>query len=125
MPAMNLAAVRVFVRDLAAARRFYEGALGLSLTSDDAANGFCLFSAGSIDLILETVANDAPADEQALVSRFSGLSFDVTDIRSERARLGNLGVRFTGEPEQQFWGGWIATFCDSSNNELRPVQRPL
>jgi predicted enzyme related to lactoylglutathione lyase len=121
---MNLAAVRVFVRDLATAKRFYEGSLGLHLTNDSVAEGFCVFSVGSLDLIIETIDHDAPTEEQALVGRFSGLSFNVADIQAERARLGNLGVRFSGEPEQQLWGGWLATFCDPSDNELQLVQRP-
>ena len=67
---MNINAIRIFVNDLPEAKRFYEESLGLKLQSDGTAEGFCLFSAGSIDLIVEAVASDAPLDERALVGRF-------------------------------------------------------
>lgn len=121
---MNLGAIRLFVDDLDPARRFYESALGLSLHYDGAAHGLCVFRCGSIELILETVARDAPAEDRRLVGRFSGLSFDVADIHAERHRLGALGVVFSSEPELQPWGAWLATLRDPSGNELQLVQRP-
>jgi catechol 2,3-dioxygenase-like lactoylglutathione lyase family enzyme len=35
-----------------------------------------------------------------------------------------LGVAFTGLPEQQSWGGILATLRDPAGNELQLVQRP-
>ena len=57
---MNINAIRIFVNDLPEAKRFYEESLGLKLQSDGTAEGFCLFSAGSIDLIVEAVAATRP-----------------------------------------------------------------
>ena len=34
------------------------------------------------------------------------------------------GVSFVGPPEQQDWGGWLATMRDPSGNELQLVQYP-
>lgn len=121
---MLLAAARVFVHDLPAARDFYEQQLGLVIAFDGADEGFVRFDTGQLQLVLESVAADAPADEQVLVGRFTGLSFGVADLRAEHARLAAAGVRFTGEPEAQFWGGWLATLADPEGNELQLVQFP-
>ena len=122
---MNLAAARVFVRDLVAARAFYGQILGLSLKHDGVSYGYCVFSAGSIDFILESVAIDAPHEEQELVGRFKGLSFSVQDVHARFQSLSQAGVPFTGAPEKQQWGGIIATFQDPAGNELQLVQVPV
>jgi predicted enzyme related to lactoylglutathione lyase len=119
---LQLRAVRLFVRDLEAARGFYAETLGLTLRQDGSTYGYCVFDAGAVDLVVETVAHDAPADDQALVARFSGLSFAVDDIAAAHQRLQAMGVHFTGLPEAQFWGGWLATFCDPAGNELQLAQ---
>lgn len=119
---MRLAALRLFVRDLPTAQSFYSDVLKLRLTRDGAEHGFLSYQSAGIDLIVETVALDAPADEQCLVGRFVGASFAVDDIHAEHARLEALGVEFTGVPEQQFWGGWLATFKDPAGNELQLAQ---
>jgi predicted enzyme related to lactoylglutathione lyase len=121
---MQLAAARLFVRDLAPAQRFYQQVLGFTLKSGTATEGYLVFAAGTAELIVEVVAEDAPADEQALVGRFSGLSFVVTDIRARHAEWGAAGVPFCGAPEQQFWGGWLATLLDPAGNQLQLVQYP-
>jgi len=123
---MNLAlsAVRVFVDDLAAARPFYERVLALPLRHDRTEMGWCVFDAGGPDLVLESVPAQAPADERVLVGRFTGLSFRVADIGADYRRLVNLGVVFSGAPEQQAWGGWLATCLDPAGNQLQLVQLP-
>jgi catechol 2,3-dioxygenase-like lactoylglutathione lyase family enzyme len=121
---MKLAAVRLFVRDLAAARDFYAAQLGLHLQHDGSADGFCVFDVDGIDLVVEAVPADAPADEQALVGRFSGMSFAVGDIAAAYARMVAAGVPFGGPPQLQFWGGTLATLSDPAGNELQLVQYP-
>ena len=44
------------------------------------------------------------------VGRFTGLTFPVEDIQSKYRQLSAAGVEFTGDPERQYWGGWLATF---------------
>jgi predicted enzyme related to lactoylglutathione lyase len=121
---MKLSAARLFVKDLVAAKRFYESVLGLPLQHDGVHHGYCVFDAGAVTLVVESVPDDAPDDEQVLVGRFSGLSFYVADIHAEHQRLRAAGVRFTGEPELQVWGGWLATFVDTSDNALQIAQMP-
>lgn len=119
---MRLSAIRLFVRDLDAARAFYGLRIGLTLAGDGAAQGWLRYPLGEVNLLVEAVPPDAPADEQALRGRFTGVSFAVDDIQAAYARLAGAGVEFEAAPEQQAWGGWLATFRDSDGNTLQLVQ---
>jgi catechol 2,3-dioxygenase-like lactoylglutathione lyase family enzyme len=119
---MRLNTARIFVRDLDAARSFYRDKLGLPLRAHSAEAGYCVFESGGTQLVVETVPGDAPAEEQALVGRFTGLSFTVEDVAAAYRRLVSLEVAFTGAPEAQEWGGILATFADPAGNELQLVQ---
>lgn len=121
---MDLSAARVFVRDVVEAKRFYTEVMELSLTADGSEQGYCVFNTGGIQLIVEAVAPDAAADDQALVGRFTGLSFATDDIHRKHKELLSRGVRFSGGPELQFWGGWLATFQDPAGNGVQLVQLP-
>lgn len=121
---MQLAAARVFVRDIVAARDFYEKRLGLDLGHDGTEEGFCRFDTGQVQLVVELVTPDESPEDQAMVGRFTGLSFGVADVRTAYAALTVAGVHFTGPPEQQFWGGWLATLVDPDGNEMQLVQFP-
>ncbi len=121
---MKLAALRLFVHDLATARRFYESMLGLRLQVDGAARGFCTFDLSGVTLVVESVAPEANEDEQSLVGRFTGVSFAVADIQIAWRQLQAGGVYFSGAPERQAWGGWLATFEDPAGNQLQIVQNP-
>jgi predicted enzyme related to lactoylglutathione lyase len=119
---MKFSALRLFVNDLGAARDFYARALGLALDSPALDQGYCVFDAGGVLLIVEPVPADAPAEDRALVGRFVGASFAVDDVYAEYARLRALGIEFAGAPERQPWGGTLATFADPSGNRLQLVQ---
>jgi predicted enzyme related to lactoylglutathione lyase len=121
---MELNTARVFVRDIGEAKRFYEHKLGLPLQADGSEHGYCVFKAGHTELVVESVATDAPDDDQALVGRFTGLSFTVADAAAKHRELQALGVPFSGAPEKQFWGGILATLVDPSGNGLQIVQHP-
>jgi len=119
---MQLGTARVFVRDLTEAQTFYEQTLELPLQAGRADEGFCVFGAGSCQLVIEMVTQDAPQEDQMLVGRFTGLSFTVNDIRARYQELCARGVRFTGAPERQGWGGTLATFSDPAGNEMQLVE---
>ncbi|MGF6345763.1 VOC family protein [Variovorax sp. W2I14] len=121
---MQLHTARIFVRDLAGASRFYEEVLGLQLKADGREQGFCVFDAGPMSLVVERVEDDAPEEDRVLVGRFTGLSFDVEDIQSKYKELSSLGVDFSGLPERQQWGGVLATLRDPAGNELQLVEQP-
>ncbi|HWT20325.1 MAG TPA: VOC family protein [Variovorax sp.] len=122
---MQLRTARIFVRDLRGASRFYGEVLGLPLKADGSGQGYCVFDAGPMSLVVEHVDESAPAQDQALIGRFTGLSFDVVDVQSTFRELSALGVAFAGPPEQQDWGGVLATFRDPAGNELQLVQQPV
>jgi predicted enzyme related to lactoylglutathione lyase len=121
---MNISAIRIFVRELTSAKEFYGDLIGLQITSHSSELGYSTFASRGVQLIVEVVGNDAPLDEQALVGRFSGVSFEVENIAAEHERLQRGGIVFSGPPERQGWGGWLATFKDPAGNELQLVQYP-
>ena len=123
MSAMRLAAARVFVRDLSPAIGFYTTLLGQP-TAVDPDGTYAVFDASTTDIVVETVPDDAPPDDLALVGRFTGLSFAVDDLADAYERLQTAGLRFSSEPELQAWGGRLATVVDPSGNELQLVQYP-
>ena len=121
---MELNTARVFVTDISAARHFYSTKLGLPLKADGSQFGYCVFKAGNTELVVESVSDDAPEEDKVLVGRFTGLSFTVQDDAAKHIELEALGVKFTGLPEKQAWGGILATPQDPSGNELQIVQQP-
>lgn len=121
---MRLSAVRLFVRELEPAARFYGAVLGLPQVAGSLAWGYLVFDAGGVTLVVEAVATDAPAEDQALVGRFTGVSFEVDDIDARHEELQASGVAFSGVPERQSWGGVLATFLDPAGNQLQLVQLP-
>jgi predicted enzyme related to lactoylglutathione lyase len=120
----RLAAVRLFVRDLNEAIAFYAKHFEWKPAAGGASQGYCVFDVGGIDLVVETVAHDASEEDQALVGRFSGLSFQVADVATTYERMRSNGVVFSGEPEKQFWGGTLATLLDPAGNGIQLVERP-
>lgn len=50
---MMLRTARIFVRDLPGASRFYEEILGLPLKAEGSEQGFCVFDAGPMSLVVE------------------------------------------------------------------------
>ena len=118
---MKISAARVFVRDVQSARDFYSQ-LGLNVAHFDLESEVCIFNAGETKLIIEVIPATASEDEQILVGRFTGLSFPTDDIQKAYKRLKSKGIQFTGAPEQQSWGGWLATLIDPAKNEIQLVQ---
>lgn len=73
------------------------------------------------------VENSKSSDEttgELLVGRFTGLSLKVPNIYESYERLVSSGVEFLDPPEQQPWGGWLASFKDVDSNILTIVQSP-
>jgi predicted enzyme related to lactoylglutathione lyase len=48
----------------------------------------------------------------------------VDNIHEECQRLREAGVDFIRQPEQEQWGGWIATLKDPDGNVLQLLQLP-
>ena len=52
------------------------------------------------------------------------INFDVKDIHTAHRTLVDRGVEFTRPPEQEHWGGWVATLLDPDGNMLQLLQQP-
>jgi catechol 2,3-dioxygenase-like lactoylglutathione lyase family enzyme len=115
----------VATADLARARAFYEGDLGLAVIEDD---GFALaFDAHGTMLRVTRVAALAPAP-------YTVLGWSVSDIAATVRELETRGVafaRFAGfeQDEQGIWtapsGALVAWFADPDGNTLSLTQLPV
>jgi catechol 2,3-dioxygenase-like lactoylglutathione lyase family enzyme len=107
----------IAVRDLAAARQFYEGVLGLR-TSEDHGN-LWLHLAGGRDTFVYEQPTAAPAS-------YTVLNFEVADVGATVRELAGRGVefqRYDGMPQDEDGvmrgqGPDIAWFTDPSGNVL-------
>ena len=120
---MRLAATRIFVSQWTEALDFYVALLGPP-TSVGPGQAFAVFDGKPSDVIVEPVADDAPAEDRALVGRFTGISFAVDDLDRVHLELTAAGLTFTGAPALQPWGGRLATIADPSGNQIQLVQYP-
>jgi catechol 2,3-dioxygenase-like lactoylglutathione lyase family enzyme len=116
---MQLSTVRIFVSDLPAAAKFYENVVGLPVI--DSSPDFIIL--GDRPHILLEPAGDDPED-QDLVGRFTGLSFETDDAASLHAELTRKGVPTHGRPERQGWGGTLLHADDPSGNTITFVELP-
>ena len=101
----------------AAMAAFYRDVIGLVPRSDR--EGFVNFEFGRTRL---TIAR------HSAVAGISGdplrvmVNLEVPDIDPVYERLLAAGVNFTRPPEQEPWGGWIATFTDPDANTVQLMQ---
>lgn len=116
----RIAAVRVFVFDLEAARKFYEEKLGLASRVDG--EDYSTFALGEARLIIEAV--EQTSDYVDLVGRFTGISLQVDDVQAAYDALRAKRVVFLDPPELQPWGGTLAHFEDMDENILTIVEYP-
>jgi len=114
---MKLAAARLFVEDIVAARAFYADLLALKPVALEPT--VLLFDAGPL-LIVEQA--DAEARSEGLVGRFAGLSLEVADIEALHHKLAAAGCVIVGPPERQPWGGMLMHVKDPSGNIVSFVQ---
>jgi catechol 2,3-dioxygenase-like lactoylglutathione lyase family enzyme len=122
-PIGALATIRVFVRDLAEARAFFAEVVGLPPLLADATLPIASFDTGATTLVLESV-EPGDAEGEALIGRFTGISFASDDVVAAYEALTRRGVRFREPPEKQPWGGIMAHFEDPSGNVYTILQRP-
>ena len=113
------------------------GVVGITLWTDDLERMFSFYY-DTMRLPLHSRHDDFIAFELGEVrfniglhSKVSGASDDpyrvmphlgVDDIQSEYRRLSAQGVEFIRPPEQEHWGGWVATLMDPDGNILQLLQ---
>ena len=52
------------------------------------------------------------------------VNLGVSDIHRLHKELTAKGVHFLRPPEQEHWGGWVATLSDPDGNTLQLMQQP-
>jgi predicted enzyme related to lactoylglutathione lyase len=101
---------------------FYRDVLGLPVRTQR--EGFISFAwPGGLDVRL-TIGVHAEVAGPAKDPLRIMLNLGVDDIVGAYERLTRDGVSFTRPPEQEKWGGWIATFADPDGNVVQLLQPP-
>jgi len=101
-----------------AMRDFYVETLGLSPRSDRDRFVNFAWGEGPAEFRLTISVHEKVAGSTTEPLR-QMLNLTVEDIDAAHARLVDLGVTFTRPPEQESWGGWVATFSDPDGNTLQ------
>ena len=115
----GLIGVTLWTAELERMFRFYNDTLRLPLHSRH--EDFIAFQLGDIrfNLGLHNQVQGASRDPFRIMPHLG-----VDDIHQEYHRLLDEGVEFIRPPEQEHWGGWIATFKDPDGNILQMLQLP-
>ena len=115
----GLVGVTLWTDDLERMFRFYHDTLQLPLHSrhDD----FVAFQLGEIrfNIGLHGDIRGRSQDPYRIMPHLG-----VEDIHRVHQRLLQERVEFIRPPEQEHWGGWIATFKDPDGNILQMLQLP-
>ena len=115
----GVAGVIIWTEQFEEMLRFYRDVLGLPLRG--AKPGFANFEWGSFRL---SVASHDGVQGQSRDPLRVMVNFAVDDIFAAHRRLTESGVAFLRSPEQEPWGGWVATLADPDGNTLQLLQLP-
>src|SRR3990170_4398470 len=104
--------VRVFVSDMDRAVEFYDKRLGIGVRNRSAEfPGFVELATEGTVLALNSVGDERPEGKK-LIGRPTGITLTVPDIQSTYIALSAKGVRFSGPPTRQPWGGILTSLFD-------------
>ncbi len=112
--------ITLWTDDLDRLYRFYHDLLRLPLHSNH--GDFISFQLGEnirFNIGLHDQVGGAARDPYRMMPHLG-----VEDIHAEHRRLTEAGVEFLRPPEQEHWGGWVATFKDPDGNILQMLQFP-
>ena len=113
----SVVGVTIWTDNLERLVSFYRDILGLKMHRDH--GDFVNFVFGSMRLNLgqhDRVTGGTADPFRTMVH------YGVDDIHAEHTRLASLGVEFIRSPEQEEWGGWVATLLDPDGNILQLLQ---
>ena len=117
----EIVGITLWTADLDRMLRFYRDTVRLPLHSFHEDEGFAAFQLGELRFNVGRHGQiQGPSRDPLRVMPHLG----VDDIRSEHARLASEGVEFIRPPEQEHWGGWVATFKDPDGNVLQLLEFP-
>ena len=113
--------ITLWTGDLEQMLRFYRDILRLPLHSFHEAEGFAAFQLGELRFNVgrHSAVSGASRDPLRIMPHLG-----VSDIHAEHARLAAAGVAFIRAPEQEHWGGWVATLKDPDGNVLQLLEFP-
>ena len=96
---------------------FYRDILGLKMHRDHGDFVNFVFGPMRLNLGQHDRVTGGTADPFRIM-----VHYGVDDIHTEHTRLASLGVEFIRPPEQEEWGGWVATLSDPDGNILQLLQ---
>jgi catechol 2,3-dioxygenase-like lactoylglutathione lyase family enzyme len=115
----GIASLIIETEDLAPMLRFYRDVLGLPTRSER--DDHFSFEWGDFRLLVSLHSDIRGRSRDPLRIM---LNFTVDDIHAAFERLRAAGIEFSRPPEQEEWGGWIATLHDPDGNTLQLFQLP-
>ena len=116
----TIAGVVIWTQNLKRMTDFYQDILRLKPFSQRA--DFVAFKFGDVRLSIgvHSEVKGKSADPYRIM-----VNLQTQDIHSDYQSLSRQGVQFIRLPEQEHWGGWVATFLDPDGNILQLLQQPI
>lgn len=116
----GLIGVLIYTGDLKRLANFYENTLGMTPQSVKShAVAFKWSNNTRITLATHSEVHGRSREPQRMM-----VNLATDDILAAHAALAAKGVAFIRKPEQEKWGGWVATFSDPDGNILQLLQLP-
>ncbi len=115
----NVVGVIIWTEDLERLAAFYQEVVGL--TPHSVRPTFISYRFGEMRFSLgahEQVSGPSRDPYRVMIN------LGVSEIHQVYERLKERGVVFIRPPEQEHWGGWVATFQDPDGNILQLLQQP-
>lgn len=115
----GIAAITLFVEDLAAAKHFYQQVFGMTVFYEDNDSSVFKFGSMLVNLLKSTEANELIAPAK-MASRDAGSRFvftiEVDDVDAMCAELATRGVKLLNGPMNRPWGVRTASFMDPAGH---------
>ena len=123
----GIAAVTLFVNDLADAKAFYLRTFGLPVLFEDNDSVVFRFGATLVNLLKDSAAPELIAPAEVAVNGAGSrcqFTIDVGDVDATCERLASLGVALLNGPLDRPWGVRTASFQDPDGN-IWEIAQPL
>ena len=114
---MRLNTIRIPCLHLDEAEKYYSILLDLEKAFGSVQERFIGFILENVTILLEPVE-----EGEFEAGRYLGFSLETEDIESFHNTMKHRGVKFTGIPEKQGWGGLMTHIEDCSGNVFSIVQ---
>jgi len=115
----DIAAITLFVEDLAAAKQFYQEAFGLPVIFEDEDSSVFKFGNTLVNLLKTTAAGELVEPAKVAGSDAgSSIVFTVAvdDVDAKAAELTSRGIKLLNGPMDRPWGVRTASFTDPAGH---------